>query len=97
MSSPDESRESSALHQRLAAEGVLTLKLKVIPKSPKNELAGRMADGSLKVRVAAAPEKGKANAELCAFLAAEFRVPRKNVEVIAGAASHHKIVKIVAR
>ncbi|MCC7498199.1 MAG: DUF167 domain-containing protein [Bryobacterales bacterium] len=89
--------ETAELHQRLRAEGVITLKLKVIPKSPKSEMAGWMADGSLKVRVAAAPEKGRANAELCAFLAGEFRVPRKNVELIAGESSHHKTVRISAR
>ncbi|MCX6624093.1 MAG: DUF167 domain-containing protein [Acidobacteria bacterium] len=87
----------TVLRERLRAEGVLTLKLKVIPKSPKNELAGWMADGVLKARVAAAPEKGKANAELCSFLAGEFGVPQRNVDVVAGASSHHKTVKISGR
>lgn len=85
------------LRRKLEAEGVLTLKLKVIPKSAKSELAGWMTDGSLKVRVAAAPEKGRANAELCALLASEFHVPRKSVEVVAGETSHRKTVRISAR
>lgn len=89
--------ETLELHRKLAAEGVLTLTLKVIPKSARSELAGWMADGRLKVRVAAAAEGGRANAELCALLAGEFHVPRKNVELIAGKASHHKTVRISAR
>lgn len=87
----------TTLHDQLRRQGELVLKLKVMPKSPRNELSGWMADGSLKVRVAAAPEKGKANAELCSFLATEFGLPQKNVSVTAGASSHHKTVKLLAR
>lgn len=60
------------------------LTLRVIPKSSKNEVAGLMADGSLKVKIAAVPEKGKANAAICEFLAAEFGVPKRNVEIVRG-------------
>jgi uncharacterized protein (TIGR00251 family) len=56
-----------------------------------------MADGALKVKVAAAPEKGKANGELCAVLARHFGVPARSVEVVAGAASTRKRVRILAR
>lgn len=75
----------------------MTLKLKILPKSPRNELAGWLADGWLKVRVAAAPEKGRANAALCDFLAQQFDVPVRNVQLVIGASSHHKIVKITSR
>jgi uncharacterized protein (TIGR00251 family) len=85
------------LRARLTAEGALTLDVKVIPKSPANQFAGRMADGAWKVRVAAAPEKGRANAELCRFLAREFAVPQKHVTLVAGETSHHKTLRIVGR
>ena len=52
----------------------MTVRVKVIPRSPRTEFAGEMADGTLKVRVAAPPEKGKANDALCAFLAAHYSV-----------------------
>ncbi|MCC6394817.1 MAG: DUF167 domain-containing protein [Bryobacterales bacterium] len=72
----------------------LILKIKVIPKSSRTEMAGEMADGALKVRVAAPPEKGKANAELCAFLAKHYGVPRHCVSIISGETSPLKRVRV---
>lgn len=53
-----------------------------------------MGDGTLKVRVAAAPEKGKANAELLSFLARHYGVSRNDVSIVTGAASPLKHVRI---
>jgi len=50
-----------------------------------------MEDGALKVKVAAVPEDGKANEELCRVLAAYFGVAR--VEVIAGKTGTRKMVR----
>ncbi|MCZ2148700.1 MAG: DUF167 domain-containing protein [Bryobacterales bacterium] len=72
----------------------LILKIKVIPRSSRTEMAGEMADGALKVRVAAPPEKGKANAELCAFLAKHYGVPRDSVSIMSGETSPLKRVRI---
>jgi uncharacterized protein (TIGR00251 family) len=72
----------------------LRLSVKVVPKSSRNEIVEVQADGTWRVKVAAAPEKGKANAELCGFLASEFGVARSRVEVVAGHASHRKQVLI---
>jgi uncharacterized protein (TIGR00251 family) len=52
---------------------------------------------TLKVRVAAPPERGKANAELIRFLAAEFGVPAGAVEIAAGAGAQAKLVRIRLR
>lgn len=68
--------------------------VKVVPRSLRSGIAGKMADGALKVKVAAVPEKGKANAELCELLAREFGVPLRDVEVISGAASTRKRIRI---
>jgi len=68
--------------------------VKVIPKSSRTELAGQLADGTWKVKVAAPPEKGKANRELCAFLAGHFGVPRSRVRIVSGETSHLKRVRI---
>jgi len=75
----------------------MDLAIKVVPRASRSEVAGTMADGSLKVKVAAVPEKGKANAELCAVLARHFDVLPSAVEVIAGAASTRKRVRIHGR
>lgn len=74
--------------------GTLTLKIKVIPKSPRSEIAGQLADGTLKIRIAAPPEKGRANDELCLFLARKYNVPVANVEILSGATSQKKLVRI---
>jgi len=68
--------------------------VKVIPKSSRTELAGQLADGTWKVKVAAPPEKGKANRALCAFLADHFGVPRSRVRIVSGETSHLKRVRI---
>lgn len=72
----------------------MTLKIKVIPRSPRTGFAGEMADGTLKVHVAAPPEKGKANEELCAFLARHYGVDKAQVEVISGHTAARKLVRI---
>jgi uncharacterized protein (TIGR00251 family) len=72
----------------------LILKVKVTPRSPRTEIAGEMTDGTLKIRVAAPPDKGLANEELCGFLARHFGVPRSQVEVISGQTATRKLVKI---
>ena len=76
--------------------GKLILNVKVIPKSSRNQIAGFMSDGTLKVKIAAPPEKGKANAELCSYLARHFSVPKNSVTVQTGAASQRKRIRILA-
>ena len=56
-----------------------------------------MADGTLKVKIAAAPEKGKANAELCAFLAKHYGVPKSAVTIVSGGTSTRKLVRVAVR
>jgi hypothetical protein len=84
------------LRARLAAEGRVQVEVRVIPKSARTEWAGARADGALKVRLAAVPEKGKANEELIRFLAAELGVRRQQVEIVAGLTSPTKQVRIMA-
>lgn len=72
----------------------MTLKIKVTPRAARTEIAGEMADGTLKVHVAAPPEKDKANEELCAFLARHFGVARAQAEVVSGHSAARKLVKI---
>ncbi len=72
----------------------MELRVKVVPKSARNEILGPMADGTLKVKIAAAPEKGRANAELCAFLARHYGVPKSAVTILSGQTSPRKLVRI---
>lgn len=82
------------LISRLKTEGRISLTLRVTPKSPKTAWAGRLDDGSWKVRVAAVAEDGKANAELVRFIAREFQVDRAAVRILSGETSRIKLVSI---
>lgn len=72
----------------------MNITVKVIPKSSKTELVGYLADGTWKVKVAALPEKGKANKALCAFLAEHFGVPQSRVSIVSGQSAHVKRIRI---
>lgn len=75
----------------LTSQGCL-LRLTVSPGARRTEVVGRHGD-RLKVRVAAAPEKGAANQELLAFLSRSLNLP-KNAFRLLGAASRSKTVAI---
>lgn len=69
------------------------LSVKVTPNASRNQIVG-MKDGVLQVKIAAPPEKGKANKELIDFLAGELDVRKSAVSVIKGQTSRHKIIHI---
>lgn len=72
------------------------LRIKVIPKSARNEIVETMADGTLKIRIAAPPERGKANAELIHFLSQSFGVDKKAISILSGKSDPVKLVKIAS-
>lgn len=84
------------LQSRLRKDGSLTLTVKVIPKSSRNELVEFRDDGSLKIKITAAPEKGKANAAICAFLADVLRVPKSQVRIVRGETAPVKQIVITS-
>ena len=73
----------------------MDLKLKVIPRCPRTEFAGEMADGTIKIKLKALPENGKANTALITFLAAHYKVPTAAVELLSGATSQRKLVRVL--
>ncbi|MFA6528330.1 MAG: DUF167 domain-containing protein [Candidatus Gracilibacteria bacterium] len=72
------------------------LRIKVTPKSAKTEITNTLDDGTIKIRVAAPPEKGKANKELIKFLSAHYNVPKDAISIISGKSDHLKLIKINA-
>ncbi len=72
----------------------MQLKIKVTPGAQVSEVVGEMTDGTLKVRIHAAPEKGKANDELVRVLAKHFGVSKSAVQVVRGHTSRQKVVTI---
>lgn len=67
------------------------LTLHVQPGAKRSGWVGRHGD-ALKVRIAAPPLEGKANAALCAFLAKTFGMRQNAVTLVAGETSRTKRV-----
>lgn len=72
----------------------MILRVKVVPRSARSEVAGELSDGTLKVRIAAAPEKGRANAALIECLASYFKVPASAVTIVSGHSAPRKLVRV---
>ena len=70
-----------------------TLDLKIVPNAPRNEIAGWLGD-AVKIKVHAPALEGRANAELCEFLAEALRVPTRAVTLLRGEKSRQKTVRI---
>ena len=71
----------------------LYLDIKAVPGASKSDVGG-VQQGRLRVRIAAAPEDGKANEELRAFLAKLLGLPKKDVVLEAGEKSRMKTVRL---
>ena len=69
------------------------LSLKVVPGASRAGIAGWLGD-TLKVRVSAPPERGRANAAVVALLAEALGVPEDRVRIVAGATSARKIALV---
>ena len=74
-------------------EGIVFL-TKVIPGSSTTLISG-LLDGILKVKVSAAPEKGKANQSLKKFLAKQLNVKNNAIDIISGQTSPVKQIRVV--
>lgn len=70
------------------------IQIKVIPKSRATEFVEKMDDETYKIRVKAAPEKGKANTELIRFLAKTLKVTKDEIIIISGHTDTRKLLKI---
>ncbi|MFH0820193.1 MAG: DUF167 domain-containing protein [Candidatus Peregrinibacteria bacterium] len=81
------------LKTALSKKSPLYIKVKVIPKSPANEIVEVMADGTYKIRIAAPAEGGKANRELVRFI--KKILSASDVTIISGAAERTKLLKII--
>ena len=75
------------------AEPTTRLRLKVSPGAARSELAGRHGD-AWKVRVTAAPERGRANDAVVRLLAERLGVPRASVVVVSGHTAREKVVEL---
>jgi len=72
------------------------LRVRVVPGSKATAVAGELG-GALRVRVAAPPVEGRANAALLAFLAARLDLRPRELRVEAGARGRDKLVVVRGR
>ncbi len=77
----------------------MRLKLRVTPNAGRDVIEGfeRLSDGTevLRLRVAAVPDRGKANAAVVALLAKALHVPKSSITVVSGETARLKTVEIV--
>ena len=78
---------------REAVDGSLVLTLHIQPGAKQTGFAG-LHGAAMKIRLAAPPVDGKANAALCAFLAAFCAVPKSAVTLLSGETSRAKRVRV---
>jgi uncharacterized protein (TIGR00251 family) len=71
----------------------IRLAAKVMPNAGRNEITG-FKEEVLQVRIAAPPEKGKANKELIDFLSEKLGVKKSSIIVIRGLTGRHKVLDI---
>jgi uncharacterized protein (TIGR00251 family) len=74
-------------------DDMIRLEIKAIPGASKTEFAG-VKDGRLRIRLAAAPEDGKANAEMLNFLSKAFGCPKRDLRIVSGEKSRLKVVAL---
>lgn len=72
------------------------LAIKAVPNAPRSEVVGWLGE-SLKVKVHAPALEGRANDELCRFLAEALELPRRSVTVATGDTSRQKLIQISGR
>ena len=74
-------------------DGGVVLGVKVVPGSSKTVMTGTLGE-MVKIKIAAAAEKGKANQCLVEFLAKQLGVKKNSISIIKGKTSPVKRVKV---
>ncbi len=74
-------------------DGII-FKVRVQPKSSKNEVCGLYQD-ALKMKLTAPPVEGKANRALLNFIADCLGIKKSQVEIVAGHTGRLKTIKVI--
>jgi uncharacterized protein len=80
-------------HNSIMKHSSVRIDVVVQPRAAKTELAG-LHDGHPKIRVAAPPVEGAANAALIEFVARQLRIAKGRVRVVGGLTSRRKVLEI---
>ena len=71
----------------------LTFAVRIIARASRSEITGEY-NGALRIRIAAPPVEGAANRELIRLLAKSFKLPQNAIDIVSGAGSKSKIVRV---
>lgn len=74
-------------------EDGVCLEIQVQPRSSRNQVVGEQ-DGRLKIKLTAPPVEGEANQALVNFLSRLLGLPKKNINLLKGESSRHKLVAV---
>jgi uncharacterized protein (TIGR00251 family) len=72
---------------------VTRLQVRVIPGASRTEITG-FTDGVLRVKVAAPPDRGKANRELIDYLSGILDIKKSSLHLLKGHISRNKVIAI---
>lgn len=84
------------IHEHIDSGGkveALLLRVKVVPGSSRDQISGALGD-RLKIKVAAAPEKGHANQAVIRMIAKLLKLAPRDVSIAAGHTNPEKTVRI---
>ena len=71
------------------------LAVRVTPRASRNEIVEILDDGTVKVRIAAAPADDEANAVLLEFLSEILGVPKSKLDIVAGVSGRAKLIAVM--
>ncbi len=78
-----------------SGKGGAAITVRVTPRSSRNEVSEILADGTVKIRLTAAPVDGKANENLVEYLAKVLDINKSSIEIVAGMTGREKLVTIL--
>ena len=79
------------MEKKNSADKYTEIVARIIPKSSKNEIIG---GDVIKIKVTSPPVDGKANKAVIDLLAKQLKVPRKDIQIVAGEKSRNKKIRV---
>lgn len=76
-----------------ARDGAVRFAVYARPRASRTEIAGVHGD-AIRIRLAAAPVEGAANAELVSFLSKKLAVPKSAVRIVSGTRGKRKVIEV---
>lgn len=71
------------------------LAIRVTSRATKNEITEILNDGTVKVRLTAAPVNGEDNKMLIEFLSSVLEISPSRLDIVAGGTGHDKLVSVL--